>query len=146
MAEQTKPLETLEPASLLRRLGAIIYDTALMGFSIVIVAGILAVGVQTVTGHNIPDIAMALLYLAMAYWFFTFFWVRGGQTLGMRAWKIRVVTSDGQPISRAQATSRFLWAMVSWAALGLGFLAALLPPDKLAWHDRHSGTRLIRVR
>lgn len=135
----------LEPITLLRRLGAMIYDTVLAGFSIVVVAGILAVIFQTMTGIRLPDVVMILLYAAMAYGFFTFFWMRGGQTLGMRAWKVRVVADDGQPINRQQATARFLWSIVSWAALGIGFLVSLVNADKLAWHDRFSGTRLVRV-
>lgn len=131
--------------SLLRRLGAMIYDTVLAGFSIVIVAGILSVTFTTVTGVKLPDTVMILLYVAMAYGFFVYFWTRGGQTLGMRAWKVKVVNTDGQPISQQQATARFLWSIVSWAALGMGFLVSLVNADKLAWHDQKSGTRLVRV-
>lgn len=131
--------------TLLRRLGAMIYDTVLAGFSIVVVAGIIAVIFQSITGIKLPDVAMILLYAGMAYGFFTFFWMRGGQTLGMRAWKVRVVTSDDQPINRQQASARFLWSIASWAALGIGFLVSLVNTDKLTWHDRFSGTRLIRI-
>lgn len=135
----------LEPVTLLRRLGAIIYDTVLAGFSVVVAAGILAVAFQSLTGIKLPDIIMVVIYAALTYGFFTFFWMKGGQTLGMRAWKIRVVNDAGQGINRQQATARFLWAIVSWAAVGIGFLVSLTSPDKLAWHDKYSGTRLVRV-
>ena len=39
-------------------------------------------------------------------------------------------------------TVRFFFALLSWAPLGLGFLWQLWDRDKLAWHDRISGTRL----
>ncbi|MBU0656477.1 MAG: RDD family protein [Gammaproteobacteria bacterium] len=132
-------------ATLLRRLGAIIYDTVLAGFSIIIVAGILSVAFTALTGIKPPEALMVLLYAVMAWGFFIWFWTHGGQTLGMRAWKVRVVTEDGQPVSRQQATLRFFWAILSWAALGVGYLISLIDPQRLTWHDRFSRTRLIRV-
>lgn len=131
--------------TLLRRLGAMIYDTVLAGFSIVVVAGIFSVIFTTITGFKLPDVLMLVIYTVMAWGFFMWFWTHGGQTLGMRAWKIRVVTDAGQPLNRQQATQRFLWAILSWGAVGVGFLISLIDPEKLAWHDRFSRTRLIRV-
>lgn len=134
-----------EPVTLLRRFGAIIYDTALAGFSIVIAAGILAVAFTALTGLKIPDALMVLLYIVMIYGFFGWFWRHGGQTLGMRAWKVRVVTDTGQPINWQQALLRCTWAVVSWAALGIGFLVAWFDPEHLTWHDRFSRTRLVKI-
>ncbi len=72
------------------------------------------------------------------------FWWRAGRTLGMQAWRLRVVTmSDGDRPSATQACIRFAAALLSWLPLGLGFLWVLLDRDGLAWHDRLSGTRLI---
>lgn len=131
--------------TLLRRLGAMIYDTVLAGFSIVIVAGILSVTFTAVTGVKLPETVMILLYVAMAYGFFVYFWTHGGQTLGMRAWKVKVVGADGQPINQQQASVRFIWSVASWVSLGVGFLVSLFNADKLAWNDRQSGTRLVKV-
>lgn len=138
-------MNTAEPATLLRRLGAIIYDTVLAGFSIVIVAAIPAYAFTALTGAKVPDVIMMLVYAAMAYGFFVWFWTHGGQTLGMRAWKVRVVTEDGQPINRQQATARFLWSLLSWASLGIGFIVSLVDKEKLTWHDKQSHTRLVRI-
>ncbi len=136
-------MNTLEHVSLLRRLGAIIYDTVLAGFSVVIVSSIPAVVFQSLTGYRVPDSVMTVGYIFLTYLFFTWFWTHGGQTLGMRAWKIKVVDNKGNLINQQQATSRFVWAIVSWISLGFGFLVSLFDKDKLAWHDRYSQTRLI---
>ena len=138
-------MNTLQNVSLLRRLGAIIYDTVLAGFSVVIVASIPAVAFQSLTGYRVPDSVMLVVYAFMTYGFFTWFWTHGGQTLGMRAWKIRVVTDKAQALNQQQATSRFLWAIASWASLGFGFIVSLFDKEHLAWHDRYSQTRLVRV-
>jgi uncharacterized RDD family membrane protein YckC len=75
--------------------------------------------------------------------FHILFWTRGGQTLGMRAWRLKVLRDDGQPLTIQDALLRYVAAILSWAALGLGFLWILVDSDGLAWHDRISKTRLV---
>jgi uncharacterized RDD family membrane protein YckC len=77
------------------------------------------------------------------YLFFIFFWTRGGQTLGMRAWRLRLETHDGGFPSIPVATLRFFVAIVSLIPFGLGFLWQLWDKDKLTWHDRIAGTRML---
>ncbi len=61
----------------------------------------------------------------------------------MRSWRIKLVRSDGGPVTWTTALKRFVYALLSLICLGLGFLWVLYDRDKLAWHDRWSGTRLI---
>jgi uncharacterized RDD family membrane protein YckC len=75
--------------------------------------------------------------------FFSWFWLHGGQTLGMRAWRLRVVSRDGAPLRARQALARFGWALPSLLCFGLGLLWVLVDKERLAWHDRLSGTRLV---
>ena len=131
--------------SLLRRLGAMIYDTVLAGFSVVIVSSIPAVLFQSLTGYRVPDSVMTVGYIFLTYLFFTWFWTHGGQTLGMRAWKIRVVDLNNQPLTWTQAGMRFFWSLISWMVFGLGYVWALFDPEQLTLHDRMSKTRLVRV-
>ena len=70
-------------------------------------------------------------------------WRGGGQTLGMRPWKLRVVGVDGPPTVRALAR-RYVVATLSLLLGGLGFWWAWFDRDRLTWHDRASGTRLVR--
>lgn len=72
-------------------------------------------------------------------------WRFGGQTLGMRPWRLRVVRADGGVPDWRQASLRYLAATLSLALFGLGFLAAALDRDRRAWHDRLSGTALVRL-
>ena len=50
---------------------------------------------------------------------------------------------DGGRPTFASASVRFIAAIISWAPCGLGFLWQLWDPDKLTWHDRISGTRIV---
>jgi len=72
-------------------------------------------------------------------------WHRGGQTLGMRPWRLRVRAPDGGAAPLGRLWLRFLAGHLSLLAGGLGFWWAWIDRDGLAWHDRLSGTRIERL-
>jgi uncharacterized RDD family membrane protein YckC len=80
--------------------------------------------------------------VALAALFFILFWSKGGQTLGMRAWRLRLTDEHDRAVKPARASLRFACATISLLALGLGFLWVALSRDGLSWHDQWSGTRL----
>lgn len=71
-------------------------------------------------------------------------WRRGGQTLGMRPWRLRVVAIDGGAPTWRAALVRYLVGSASLLLGGFGFWWAWIDRDGLAWHDRASGTRIRR--
>ena len=78
-----------------------------------------------------------------AYIFFAWFWLRAGQTAGMRAWRLRLVSRDGGAITLNQATVRFFAAMISLGALGLGYGWALFDREHRTWPDLWSRSRIL---
>jgi len=76
--------------------------------------------------------------------YFSWFWVKAGQTLGMKTWKTLVVSDTGERISWKQATIRYLVAMVSWGAVGIGFVWSLFDSKKRTWHDMASHSYLVQ--
>jgi uncharacterized RDD family membrane protein YckC len=86
-----------------------------------------------------------LYLLGLLGLYFTWFWTHGGQTAPMRAWKIRVVMEDGQPLNWGRAWARFLLAIPGLLAFGAGFAWALIDVDRQYLHDRLAGTRLVRA-
>jgi len=147
MKSTEKPVQRV---GLARVLAAQLYD-ALLVLALLICATGLVVGVMALLGAGArfedgnPLVAHPLfqLYLGLVMMgFFLGFWLRGGQTLGMRAWQIRLRDRRGEPVRPAQALARFLGALLSWLSLGLGYLWMLLDREGLSWHDRLSGTRL----
>ena len=70
--------------------------------------------------------------------FYGWFWTHGGQTLGLRAWKAKVLTFDQQPINWLQALVRFSTAL---ASCGLGLLWVLVA--QCSWHDYLSKTNIF---
>jgi uncharacterized RDD family membrane protein YckC len=132
----------LKPAGLLRRIAAMTYDTLLL-LAILMVAGFVTLifthGEAVAVGNYW---FRALLWLlALAY--FCGSWVRGGKTIGMKAWRLQVTKWDGASLDGHTAVLRFVAALLSWAVIGLGFLWVLIDPEKRAWHDRLSGTRIV---
>lgn len=131
----------MENSGLLRRMGAILYDTLLV-FAMLWLATIpfvAARGGESVEPHTLSH---QLTLLAVTYLFFVGFWCRAGSTLGMRSWGLRIESAEGQRPTLAQASIRFAVAMLSWICLGLGFIWQLWDRDRLTWHDRASATRL----
>ena len=74
----------------------------------------------------------------------TISWRRGGQTLGMRPWRLRVVGADGSALTWKAVWLRYLIGTASVLLGGLGFWWAWVDRDRLTWHDRVSGTRMQR--
>ena len=91
----------------------------------------------------LTDMFYRVTLLGAMYAFFVGFWMRGGRTLGMQAWRLQLQMPDGSRPTFGAASIRFFAALLSWAPLGLGFLWSLWDRDKLAWHDRISGTRIV---
>jgi uncharacterized RDD family membrane protein YckC len=84
-----------------------------------------------------------LYLLTVSFGFYGWFWTHGGQTLGLRAWKIKVLTLDRQPLNWQQAVVRFLAALLSWGIFGLGFFWIIRDKNRYAWHDYLSKTAVF---
>ncbi|MEN8204379.1 MAG: RDD family protein [Pseudomonadota bacterium] len=135
--------QIFKPAGLLVRLLAMFYD-ALLLFSALLIATALALMVTrgTLSYHN-PFFRTFLFLISFS--FYAWFWLHGGQTLGMRAWRLRLQRPDGQPVTLWQALLRFMVAIPSLALAGLGLFWMLVDKDKMAVHDRISESVIVRL-
>ena len=84
----------------------------------------------------------ALIYSWSIFWvcyFFVYFWAKTGQTLGMRAWRLRVQNTDGSVISKKTGFLRLLPTL-----LGLGNITVLFDrKNKLSLQDRLTNTEVV---
>ncbi len=158
-------MNTTASPALSRRLAAVFYDSLLLT-GLLLAATALALGmVATILGseavmqHNplTGSPFFSTYLLLVCFFFYGGFWVHGGQTLGMRAWRLRLQRRDGRGVGWWQALLRFLsgglWLTpviylhrvfgVSTglsASVGLGCLLVLLA---LRLPDRISETELV---
>lgn len=145
--EQTPPAPQFP--SLPRRLAALLYDGVLLLGLVMLAILVLIVPYDLLAARPYPHGDPLYRTLLQAYLaavvggFYVYFWSHGGQTLGMRSWRLRVLRDDGAPLTTADAFRRLAWAALSLAPAGLGLWWCLLDPDGLAWHDRRSRTRPV---
>jgi uncharacterized RDD family membrane protein YckC len=134
--------EQLPAASFTRRLLSLAYEL-ILAVAVAFFAGLLFYGAASGRLSGLTRFAFQCYLFAALGLYFTWCWHRGGQTLPMKAWQIRLVDSKGGPVSWRQAALRYILAWVSLLPLGAGFLWALVDPQRLSLHDRLSGTRVV---
>lgn len=148
-------LATLPRAGLLRRLAALLYDMFLVlsiwflcGYAIIFAYGLFAPNTSELVNGEIvtPPVLSALQFIMMvstAVYFYVWFWLRTGQTLGMIAWRIRAVSVHNGPMSLKQALIRYALAWPAFWCFGLGYLYMYTNKDRDAMHEKFSGTKTV---
>ena len=127
--------------TLLRRIGSISYDFFLVFSFVFFVSGIVILlnNKEPITSN----LFFFLVTLPAIYLYSSISWVKGKQTLGMRAWKFEIIQKNGENITFKQSFIRFSLAIVS--LVGLGFIFQLLNKNRLPIHDYYSKTYLNSV-
>ncbi|MGN6528953.1 MAG: RDD family protein [Burkholderiaceae bacterium] len=160
--------DPLRAPALARRLAAFLYEGVLC-FGILFATGLVyAVTVHQTHGlqHRSGLVGSCFVVLGL---YFVGLWVRGGQTLAMKTWHLRVVAADGRPLAPRRALLRYLLAWV-WvlpplmaakalalpsAGADFGLVAAWivlyaasarLHPRRQFWHDAICGTAIVTAR
>ncbi|MDP7553171.1 MAG: RDD family protein [Candidatus Thioglobus sp.] len=125
--------------SLVRRLGSMSYDLFLVFSLVFFVSGIVIIIISNKQAITSP-IFFFLCPLPLTYGYFALSWVKGKQTLGMKAWKFEIVQSNGTHITYSQSLIRFFLASIS--LVGIGFVFQLFNKHKIPLHDYYSKTYL----
>lgn len=134
---------TSAPASVGMRFTALVYDVfPLLGLWFFAGAiGLTLAGDQNKFARNLAIQALVLLFTAG---YFVISWTRGGQTIGMRAWRLRVIDEHGSRVGWMRAVLRFVLASLSLALLGAGFWWQFFDREKRSAHDAIARTRMVR--
>ncbi|MFZ2449926.1 MAG: RDD family protein [Methylovulum miyakonense] len=133
----------LQPApGFFRRLAAVFYDLLLL-IAVFFVATALLLPLNSGEAFTPQQPFYPIYLLTVSFLFYGWFWTHGGQTLGLKAWKMRVLTLDQKPINWTQAFIRYVAALVSWTMLGLGFIWILFDKNRRGWHDHLSRTAVF---
>ena len=134
------------PAPFWRRVAALFYDLLVLSALWMIAAALvlLAFHGQVDVAEQPPlyHFVLQSVLLAISAVYFVFSWTRGGQTIGMRAWHLRIINAGGDPPAFRQSLLRFGLALVSLIA-GFGFIWCLFDRERRAWHDVLAKTLMI---
>ncbi|MDA3904269.1 MAG: RDD family protein [Desulfuromusa sp.] len=135
-------------------IGAFVFDFALLaivGISFVVAAEAaistgetrLLPSLETLIDLSVPYF-LVLFFLAFGY--FTLFHFLAGQTPGKMLAGLRVETTEGEPLTFAQAFLRSVGGLLQLLPAGLGYLVVLSNPERRGWNDRLAGTRVVALR
>lgn len=142
-------LSTATPTALWRRLAALLYDLfPLLALWMIADFVFLYAGggrYDPRHPHWAARLGLQFVLLAVTAAYFWISWTRIGATIGMRAWKLKLVREDGTKPRALQALARFFLALLSLAFAGIGFGWALFDPQRRTLHDRLCGTRMLRL-
>lgn len=137
-AQRQKNNSNAESVSIGRRLGAMLYDALLCMACLFVFTGIAVTLNQgnSMTAQQQPFLNLGLFGVVLAY--FVGFWRQGGQTPGMKVWKIRLV-ADTPPADVNKLLIRFIIILFTG---GLAVLTIFFRKDNKGLHDILSKTTL----
>jgi uncharacterized RDD family membrane protein YckC len=131
-------------ARLIPRLLSMVYEAVLL-IAILFVASYLFLSIARDAQSGALRIAHQLYLFTVCGIYFVFCWVRGGQTLPMKTWRLKLVCRDGKDLNPWKAAARYL-AAVPGTLTGLSLLWAFFDPEQQFLHDRLAGTRIVTIR
>jgi len=130
---------------LLRRLGAIAYDS-LICLVLLIIATIIILLFNNMHSIAPGNLGYTCYLVAIIFSYFCGSWLYGGQTIGMRAWGLKLRQHNNQPPTIWHACARFGFAIPSLLLGGLGLWWILIDKHQRSWHDYWSKTKIVHIK
>lgn len=116
MAKRYRPGATAGPVPLWRSFAGAIYDGILL-LALWLTASLVASFFQAIGNYDstaqwMQGLRIYLFVLGLLL--FGWFWTHGGQTPGLKAWRLRLERSDGEPLRWPVAAVRYTAMLVCW--------------------------------
>jgi len=139
----TEKTDSLKSAPLWKRLFSTLYDMLILA-AVSLAYFALATAVSTLLlGHeaesfkpNATGLWVQIGWLFTIIGFYCFFWCRVGQTVAMKAWRLKLVMNDQSKVTPQMCVLRCIVGFLGFAAFGLGYFWAWIDRDGKALHDR----------
>ena len=138
MATAALTYPTTEKIGFWIRALALIIDAILVG----IISGILNAllfGGDAIRGNGLSTL------LGLAYYLYFWSSYGHGQTLGSRAFSIRVVKTDGSELTLVDAFIRYVGLIVSFVCIFIGVIWVAFDANKQGWHDKIASTYVVKA-
>jgi|GEM_PF-454296 len=143
------PGQTVEVIGFGRRFVAYFVDGIILWVIQVGISICGGISIASVAGGNEDALATLNLFLTcisllISAGYFVVFWASTGQTPGKMALGIKVIGTDGSPVSWGKAILRYIGYIISSLVLSLGFIWAAFDARRQGWHDKIAGTYVVR--
>lgn len=139
-------LTNLPRASLWRRLAALVYDAliilGLLMLTTLIINAVIAASTGQFPGAYPSSVILTLIF-TLCFFYYSHSWRRGGQTIGMKAWRLTLINDNPKPLQLSQCMLRTGTGFFSLVLGGLGFWWALFDKQQRTWHDMASYTHIV---
>ena len=127
----------------MRRLMAMLYDVFLVT---AVMFALSAIAVALNGGRAVENPVFYFILMLVPPCFYLWFWLHGGQTLGMSAWQLRLTDQNLHTVTVVQCLKRFVLATITLLPFGLGLFWLLVDRDRRTLYGRISGTRVSRYK
>lgn len=131
----------IQRPGLFRHLAIIAYDLFLL-FALYLVTTFFIVILNKGEAISQGNPFFLLFLFLLSFFFYGWFWTHGGQTIGMRSWKVKLHSDKGTAISWQQALVRYLFSLIVWLPFGAGFWWQFIMKKSKSWPDLFSATYL----
>ncbi|WP_044618680.1 RDD family protein [Gynuella sunshinyii] len=140
--------QSLPKPSLFKILAAIFYDLIVV-CGILMITGFIIIPIYHGLTHedSVPAgnwLFRIILYLVV-FGYYAFSWLRGGQTIGMKSWKLRLVSDTHKPMTLPKLFIRFVGGQLSFSIALIGYLMLLIGPRHRMLHDLISGSHIVSL-
>jgi uncharacterized RDD family membrane protein YckC len=125
-------------------MASVIYETVLLA-AVLWTASALFTLVVHATSSPWQRMWLQTFLLMVAFAYFAWCWIRGGQTLAMKTWHLRLLSTRGTRVTLKQSLLRFFFAFAGIGLAGFGLLWALIDRERQFLHDRLAGTMIVRT-
>lgn len=133
-----------QPVSLLRRIAIMFYDSILLVVLLFFTSLPVVISLQITMEHPLYPLYIFCMYL-IAFLFFGWCWTHGGQTLGLKTWKVRLISDVENRVTWKESFLRYLGSILCWLSLGIGFMWCYTNKERRAWNDMISKTQLRHI-
>ena len=124
------------------RVVAYIIDAIIVGVVMGVISGVLsaAMGADGAAG------LVSLISIIISVGYYVYFWTTSGQTVGQKVMSLRVIRTDGSPLTVTNAILRLVGLWISTVALFIGLIWVAFDANKQGWHDKIAGTYVVHTK
>ena len=135
----------MENSGFFRRVFSLLYDSfAVLGIILSLTLLLVLLNGGAPEKGSFADLIQLLITVLSGPIFYSYFWlVNDGQTLGMQAWKIRLISN--KRLTLRICLLRCAFSTFSFLLFGLGYLYILFNKDNKSLADVVTNTRIIKI-